>query len=124
MIGLADVDAELGRLGLCPVGTCTNLSLDGEPCEECLELFDGSRGGWLLRRVPARPAPVPVPAPRMAPAVETRIARRVAAAAPPAVGERRANQQCWLCETRHRCTRVRVGAEFRWECDGCRQVAG
>ena len=26
-------------LGLCPVGSCPGLSVDGEPCDDCLALF-------------------------------------------------------------------------------------
>ncbi len=36
-----------------------------------------------------------------------------------AEGEVRANQICWLCTERHRCTRV----DGRWECAECQGVA-
>lgn len=41
---------------------------------------------------------------------------------PGQLGERKQNQRCWMCTERRTCTRVRVGAQDRWECDPCQAV--
>jgi hypothetical protein len=112
------VDVGGVTLGLCPVGSCTDLTVDGEPCEQCLALFDGSHGGWRLQ--PARPD-VDVKAAAVVevdPVLEQKVAaklRKAELARPAPEGEQRANQTCWLCEERRTCTKQPQG----WECPEC-----
>ena len=109
-------------LGLCPVGSCTELTVDGEPCEQCMALFDGSHGGWRLQR--ARIDVVEeAPAAESRPVLEVDVKvaaklRRAELARPAPEGERRANQVCWLCEQRRACTKQPQG----WECAECQEL--
>lgn len=106
----------VGLFATCPVGGCANLVADPrQVCPACRAAF-----GDYLR-----------PATGLAPDAEAfaadiaradRRAREVLVARRPQAKSWKANQRCWVCETRRTCRQEHVGVEARWVCRTCEAI--
>lgn len=109
----------------CVLPGCSNpVEEQGRPCQECVTEFGdylrvGKGPGLTAEQQAARDSETMRAYARQH---ESATAKPPPAAAcqPPALREteepeRKPNQQCWMCEERHTCTKV----EGKWECDTC-----